>query len=392
MTKKRISASSKTKKKALPAKQDAQSRFNYFVKSEYYPPEYVNKVFKSRLGSNWHTIQDKDLPALIKSGQRIDYIYLDGSAYYDKRYFGLLSNIKNMVSANKKVVTLKNNLVRELSRKPVTAKYIMPQIELDMLDVSLKSKVSSAILASLKSKLSSGKTPYIFKPVTGFAGSGIITVTTYQALYKYIQQVIQKYRHSWGAGVERNRIWVLQEYITNPLLLLQPDGKEYKFHIRHYFIYFPKGISYYTKQGEVAVARAPYKEGNWDDKRIHDTHFYGRDGDKWPEVLDLAPAILADIDKQIANLYMHICSVLNRNRVGCYTESRSCFELFGVDLMITADYQVKIIELNTKIGLASNLTEISRDLFEGCLDLIVTPGLLKTQSPDPAKYGFIKIG
>jgi hypothetical protein len=268
----------------------------------------------------------------------------------------------------------------------------MPQLEIDMLDVSLKSKASSAILASLKSKLSSGKTPYIFKPVTGFAGSGIITVTTYQALYKYIQQVIKKYRHSWGAGVERNRIWVLQEYITNPLLLLQPDRKEYKFHIRHYFIYFPNGISYYTKQGEVAVARAPYKEGNWDDKLIHDTHFYGRDGDKWPEALNLTPAILVNIDKQIADLYMHICKVLNRTRVGCYTESRACFELFGVDLMITADYQVKIIELNTKIGLASNLTEISRDLFEGCLDLIVTPGLLKTQSPDPAKYGFIKIG
>ena len=388
-SKTRVSASGKTKKKNPATKQ-----LTYFVKSKYYHETYINNIFKSRQG-NWREIRDTELQSVMNSNQRIDYIYLDGSAYYDKEYFGLLSNVKNMINDKKQIVTLKHNLIRELSKTPDTKKYIMPQIELDMLDVSLKAKSSTILLASIKSKLSSGKKPYIFKPVTGFAGSGIITVTTYSALYKYILQIISKYRKGWGItkmpGTERNRMWVLQEYIENPLLSIQQDGKAYKFHIRHYFIYVPNGISYFTKHGEIAIARSPYIDGEWNNKRVHDTHFYGRDGDKWPDALNINPAILTDIDSQFVELYKFIHDILKKEHVGCYTESLSCFELFGVDLMITDKYQVKIIELNSKTGLASNLTEISRNLFEGCLDLIVIPGLLKSKPPNPADYGFIPL-
>ena len=34
----------------------------------------------------------------------------------------------------------------------------------------------------------------------------------------------------------------------------------------------------------------------------------------------------------------------------CFEESKQCYELLGADVMITDDYQVKLIEVNTKIG------------------------------------------
>ena len=217
-----------------------------------------------------------------------------------------------------------------------------------------------------------------------------------QELQRYITQIINENGHKWRATepekaiYEKQRIWVLQEYLTEPLLITQKvpganQTADYKFHIRHYLFYVPGQTSYYVYEGELAPARAPYMKGNWGNKLIHDTHFYGRDGELFPMALGLSETQTRDIYAQINELYGHIISCINAK---CYAESRMCYELFGVDLIFTRDYKLKVIEVNEKLGMPSNLTPMSRILFEGCLNKIVMPllGLTTSATNNSNKY------
>ena len=58
----------------------------------------------------------------------------------------------------------------------------------------------------------------------------------------------------------------------------------------------------------------------------------------------------------------------------CYKNDEMCFNIFGSDIMITDDYQIKFIELNEQPGLATykdskNLN--AKILFKEVLDKIV---------------------
>jgi hypothetical protein len=67
------------------------------------------------------------------------------------------------------------------------------------------------------------------------------------------------------------REWVLQKYLTEPLLF---EGK--KFHIRPLMLYHKKGnqkIGYLFHKILVAHAYEDFKLDDYHNKRIHDTHF-----------------------------------------------------------------------------------------------------------------------
>jgi hypothetical protein len=403
-----------TKKRRANLNIAKQPKYTYYVKSDYYTEKYIDSVFDSAL---WKKVSDTERAIYIANKTPIDYIYLDGKHYYNPANFKLTSHVKNLVDDGKKVITSKNNLMVNLSKIPSARKFIMPQIELDLYKLHTNTQFRSKEMTQL-SQLFNTKKVYIFKPVTGFAGQGIRIVTSMHELQSYISRIVKENRKSWNKGkkekdTEPMRIWVLQEYLTDPLLIKQAgkNGKkqgDYKFHIRHYMFYVPGHQSYYVYEGEIAPARAPYVQGNWTNKLIHDTHFYGRDGELFPTALGLSATQTSSIYAQINELYGHILTCIaesqlieplfperkeggvrlmdSRSSVGvynksaphginakCYAESRNCFELFGVDLMITQDYKVKVIEVNEKLGMPSSLTPMSRILFEGCLHKVVMP-------------------
>jgi hypothetical protein len=338
----------------------ATNKLTYYVKSEYYDTEYIDKLFDKNI---WIKVNDSDRPRYIAKNIPIDYIYLDGKYYWDPSNFKLTANIKNLVDEKKRSITSKNALMDNLSKIEDALKFIMPQLSVDLLNYKKPDFINSI------KKFMKPNNIYIFKPVSGFAGQGIQMVSNITELIIYITKVIK----TSGRLSEKQRYWVLQEYLLDPLLIKKPASSAlYKFHIRHYLFYVPGKTSYYVYEGEVALARAPYVKGTWTNKLIHDTHFYGRDGELFPQILNLPSEQVSNIYRQIDELYGHVLKCIDAK---CFSESKNCYELFGVDLILTHDYKLKVIEINEKLGMPSTLTPMSKILFEGCLNKIIMPTL-----------------
>ena len=185
-----------------------------------------------------------------------------------------------------------------------------------------------------------------------------------------------------GIEKENNRIWVLQEYITNPLLITKKSKdsdkeQQYKFHIRQAYLYQPKPKqSYYRPLNicPIAIAEKPFIHGDWMNKDIHDTHFHGAAHYSWSDAVKMIPSLannkvaLQSIENQIHELY----SIVNTkyNNAQCYPETKNCFEIFGSDIMITDTFDIKVLEINAGLGMAGDL-ERKRDIFDNIFSNII---------------------
>jgi tubulin polyglutamylase TTLL9 len=352
-------------RKHLASKQ--QKQYSYLVRTDYFTDEYIDNCFKSR--GNWIKITDNQLPEY--KHKPIDFIYIDGLNYINSKYYGLTTNLKNTVNDDKQTISLKHNLITNLAKSPGSAKFIMPTMDVDLLDYSY------GVGPIISTFFRPGKL-YIFKPVSGMAGQGIKVVSNFHDLEKYMLEIIRNHKYKWHSQTksaaakakEQLRVWVLQEYITNPLLFTE-NGQHYKFHIRHFYLYQPGNKpSYYKNAGKIAIAKKPYVSGKWDNPDIHDTHFHGNSSYSWPESTNLTPQQLVSVNSQICEFYTYLDSHIN---AGCYSESKFCYELFGVDLMITDDYKLKVLEVNAGLGLGNNTSASKEELFNGILELIVDP-------------------
>jgi hypothetical protein len=346
-----------TRQNTSKSKQSDKIReFKYFAKSSYYSPGFINELITRYMPKNTKIIPvpEQQLKEYIQTNKPLDFIYLDGKYLTDPVINSVRARLKNIVSEEKRQITLKDRLMVNLRRIPAARKYTLNQLEIDLSDKNYLEKI--------RGWYKPGQV-YIFKDINSYAGKGILVVKSYDELITYIQKIIPKYKPLWRNTLkDRFRMWVLQEYITNPLLY---DG--YKFHIRWYLFYLPGGKSFNLSRGEIATAKQPYQKVDWANTDIHDTHFQDRDGDIFPGILKLPPGILTKIYSQIddiSNLALQI------PRAKCYPESERCYELFGMDLMITDEYHVKILEINEKIGMPSERSPIVQDIFAGICQVI----------------------
>ena len=346
------------------------AQYTYLVRTDYFKDDFIDDCFKAR--GNWHKITDNQL--VEYKHKTIDFIYIDGLNYINPKYYNLRSDLKNTVTDNKQSISHKHNLIQNFSKSSQSAKYIMPTMEIDMLDYYY------SVGPIISNFFKPGKI-YIFKPVSGMAGEGIQIFSNFTDLDKYMMEIISKNKHKWNKynksiDITKNairakeplRVWVLQEYIMNPLLFTE-NGKNYKYHIRHFYLYQPGNRpSYYKNTGKIALAKKPYVNGDWGNPDIHDTHFHGNSNYSWPKSTNLTLAQIQSINEQIHEFYTYLDSAIN---AGCYPETKYCYELFGVDLMITQDYKLKVLEVNAGLGLGTNTTASKEELFNGILELIV---------------------
>ena len=75
--------------------------------------------------------------------------------------------------------------------------------------------------------------------------------------------------------------------------------------------------------------------------------------------------------KQMITVFKDILKCINAE---CYKESKECFELFGVDLMVDDMMNLKLIEVNTKIGFGvfkNDPIDINKIIFENMLDIVL---------------------
>ncbi len=142
-------------------------------------------------------------------------------------------------------------------------------------------------------------------------------------------------------------------YIINPLLI-----RDRKFHIRlHWCINInDNGIhGYLFKDGYIFLAKNPYKRMNYSNKEIHDTHYISE------EYMVIFPDGFKKIfgaikTKKVQNGIIEIlASVLKKvsKKMKCYSETKYCYYVLGVDIMILDDFTPILIEINYKQGLKS---------------------------------------
>lgn len=174
---------------------------------------------------------------------------------------------------------------------------------------------------------------------------GIVTTDKFSVFQAFMLGYYNRMRSNPGKFKQYD--WVLQEYITNPWLV---DGK--KMHLRQIMIYQPgrNKPSYYMYMGEFALAEKPYVRGNWEDKAVHDTHFHHGIGYEWPFDMNFTMEQWQKVKAQFDYIYACVLDVM-KNKGECYSDSKQCFELLGLDFMITEDLRVVLIEVNDKIGM-----------------------------------------
>lgn len=333
--------------------------FHYFLrKYTYYfglkskeENEMAGKILEKR--GNWRPYNPK------KDKDKVDFMYVYDASKYDKKLLSLKSLLKNVTIKKGTNITNKNLLYKELEKIPSAKKYLVGNYYVNLKNMNMNK------IKNMFQKYG----VLIFKPVHGFKGIGIKIFDSFDSFEKYINSKTYKnITNDMIKKIPRKDItkyyhWVLQEYIDNPMLL---DGK--KFHIRGYYLVHQEK-KYLYDQGRIYPATKKYKKRDYYDTGIHDTHNPGENLVKYfPKDLKLNKKTRDNIQEQMVNLF-HLIGGIDKI-FNCYSETKDCYQVFGFDVMIKDNYQVKIIEINESPGLA---IIFGKYILENELRLIVDP-------------------
>jgi hypothetical protein len=318
-------------------------------------------IKSSNSNSNSNSVIKSKLP--LTHQQQLPIVLIFGSLYKNKKLQSKIFTIKkeliNIVHDKKEIITLKDNLFKTLGDKP----YYLKQYNININNIT-------NLNSFLKYKKLFNNKVWIYKPVSGFKGFGIKIFDNYKNFLKYnktqiilnkrkeyktlkknINQNIKSSNTQYNKNIKTTKYrWVLQEYINNPLLV---DGK--KFHIRTHLLYSyidNKEELYYYQKGDILTAKSLYKKGDYYNKNIHDTHYIPTDKIRiYPDYFKFTKEQQYNINIQIKQIYKDVKKHLHPK---CYNDSKNCYEIFGVDLMIDVNHKVYLIEINSKIGIIFN--------------------------------------
>ena len=277
---------------------------------------------------------------------KLDFMFTDINYRYDKKIYNLKSLLKNNTLNKEYNMTNKNLLFEKLQKIPDAKKYLPFNYMLNTLNIEYN-KIE---------KLFQKYKVMIFKPIGQSQGIGIKIFTNFMNFQDFCKKSkwIRKYKN-----------WALQEYILNPLLL-----DERKFHIRGYYLVH-QNKKYLMDKGRIILAKEKYKNYDYENRDIHDTHSIGLENlvRNYPEDLKINKKLKENITKQLEHLFSLTGKI--DEYFECYSESKDCYQLFGFDVMITEDYQVKLIEINSGPQVPDLKIPISRELFENQIKLMV---------------------
>lgn len=301
--------------------------------SDYLPLDMnqINTIFQKR--GNWMESPQHDKATLM---------YIDLYSYEkQKKTYGYKSDITNVIKVNPKKNLNKSNLYNLLwnYNADIALKFMMKQY-----DINLSNYKSINKNVFLK--------PQILKPVHSWAGAGIVILKNYTEYITYLKNYLeQKSRNLKPSKLE----WVLAEYIDEPMLF-----KNRKFHLRIPFLYY-KNRGYIGKEYRTITAASEYKRSDYNNKKIHDTHLTGSlQNYFFPTDFDVPESVKNLISNQIDQLFGNITEMMNKNNFNydCYEETSHCFTIYGADVMITSDYQIKLLEINSRAGFTYNGTYV----------------------------------
>lgn len=220
----------------------------------------------------------------------------------------------------------------------------------------------------------------IVKPIPGFAGLGVKVFDNINKVQNYINKFKKPKNKQYMKNPQK---WVVQEYISKPLLL-----EERKFHMRvtllgihddqgrnevymhKHALMFPAKFKYNAKSLNMNIHNTHGELTESHEKRLFPRDFiteYGKDK------TDLVNKQLIKMLKELKKAGIF--------QFKCFEETKACFEFYGLDIMITDNFEVKCIEMNNKPGLKRFLKHMPH-LISGLLDLTL---LNKTKGKDYKK-------
>jgi len=197
----------------------------------------------------------------------------------------------------------------------------------------------------------------ILKPLNGFEGSGITIIKTKKEIELWLKE------HEKN---DKYKEWILQNYIQNPDL---KDGL--KFHLRVLILVkvYNKQVSVYISNYKLYVtAYAKYKNEDWLNKDIHDTHFKSTKREMiFPEDIPDNWTII-DTTKAISDMNQIFIKVFNNQRdFRSDWNAKNGFEIFGADIMFS-NKKPYLLEINAKISIGGHNYLIIPGLLETILD------------------------
>lgn len=300
--------------------------YTYMIRTQYTDPAFITQLMDKH---GWKKV-NKDP----------DFLYLEGKYQYDKKYYSTKCYLKNLSDTKKREFSNKEKLYQHLKKESYIPKF-------HLLDLNKRKFVS------LKNKLE-GKV-WILKPSAGWAGDGIKMILSEKDLAKMDQTEKNKYQN-----------WILQEYITNPLL-----HNKYKFHLRCLFLYRDNGEGYIFKTMPAYLAPETYSI-DYSNPKEHISH-YSKEQKAlyYPRDFKIAKKDQDLIMLQITKIFKDIMDI---TYISCYPGIERCYEVFGADLMICSNYEVKLLEVNEKIGLKefeNDKLKFNQLLFESQIKTVV---------------------
>jgi hypothetical protein len=284
-----------------------------------------NSLRKILNDNNWKEVD-------IHSVSSVDFAWIGatiGNEYlkYDKCIYDVNTQLKNILVGggvkgnidNKDVITNKSELYKNMliTNKAICDKHMMPTHNLE--------KVSNINPGNV----------FIVRPIGPGAGggAGVSVVANNNDLY-YAKKKTNRYKSV-----------IITNYITSPLLFHTK-----KFHLRMYFMVCVDTNFRWSmfNRGKIITAELPYIASNYNNPKIHDTHFKSTFKNCYfPEDLELKTDDNSIIFEQI-NSIMETVATIIKPHAKSYSESKYAFEIFGCDFMITDDLIVKLIEINAR--------------------------------------------
>ena len=350
--------------------------------------EFIIENFKKR--GNWEEFNVNN--PQVKNP---DFIYTDWAYKLDKNFLlNYRVTIRNSLdeSLENNSISNKYNLIENLKKTDINRKHLLNQINVNIYNIFKNYNYYMNIYENWFKRYK----VLILKGIFSYAGLDIEVFTKFNDFKIFIDNLIKekniknfdinKYNKLNGLNKKFrfNIEWVLQEYITNPLLF-----EERKFHLRGLFLYNfsnNKKKGYLYNDFKLLTAKLPYVNGDYKNKEIHDSHSKSTIRESMTLKKDFKDIYGEEkvnyIFDQTKYIVQYIYKLINAT---CYPEVKNCFNIYGFDIMILDDFTVKIIENNINPGLGYP-QEFFDLMFEKTIDYFLQP-----ENPQPKVNNYIEL-
>jgi len=299
----------------------------------------IEEEFTKLLDSNgWVKKDINDFPEYVdlfySRNYKFFYNQLKDKKYY-RKIFSVKSNLLSFFwrddsyKKGKDIVVNKYQLYKNMKKifPEIADKHMAKTFNILKKDVKIKDGV------------------YIIRPVGKSVGSG--EGIEYVSNKKEFYNVINKYKNN-----NKYKKVIASEYIQ-PLLLFENK----KFHIRVHMIFLNnrgKITCSNNLHGRIACAKKNFIYSDYHNLEIHDTHGgYSKRNIFFPENFNFGKENTEKVIYQIEVILSKIAEII-KPQLKCFLESKSCFELFGIDFMVKNDFTVVLIEVNDTYGISSD--------------------------------------